>query len=141
MKKYFIKETDEELEFGDIVELDLFKETSSKSVNHTVEVKFTEDIANLLVDAGIVEEREDEDTPHRISFLDDDVTGECERSYFSLMNYVELLDKRLKRLESYIGDFTSEIDELNDALDDILEPSLKKHSNVKKKNKYDSGKK
>lgn len=52
MKKYFIAETDEELVFGDTLELDLTKKT--KHGLHTIEgaIKFSEMSLPLLLEIG-----------------------------------------------------------------------------------------
>ena len=140
-KKYFIHGSDSILSFGDSIKISFtIKGDDGTRFFGTREVGFSPDWVAPLLLSEVIEEKDEEEVPHRISFFDEDITGECERSYTSLIDYIEFIDKRLKKLESYIGSFTNDIDELNDMLDDVLEPSLKKHNNMKK-NKYETGKK
>lgn len=140
-KKYFIHGSDTVLSFGDSIKMSFtIKGDDGTRFFGTREVGFSPDwIAPLLL-SEVIEEKEVDDTPHRICFLDEDVTGELDREYENIINHLKLIDIRLKNLESFVGDFSCSVDELNGMLDEVLEPSQKGGSNIKK-NKYESGKK
>lgn len=57
MIKFYVKETDEEVTFGDVVELTLSKECDLGVVNRTVECVLTEATMALLVDMNVIEKR------------------------------------------------------------------------------------
>ena len=104
MKKYFIADTDEELVFGDTIELDLTKKT--KHGSHTIEgaIKFSELSLPLLLEIGAVEEREveeeEDDTPED-DLIDFDDETPCE-ALEALEEDFENLDKKVESLEQEI---------------------------------------
>ena len=64
MKKYFVKGIeDEPLEYGDVVGVDLIKESDdkTKTIKRHVEVPFTPDTEDMLLDLEIIEEKEVEE--------------------------------------------------------------------------------
>ena len=72
MKKYFVKETEEELEFGDILEATFVKELEDGRVTIEKELTFTEDTIDGLLALGVIEEVEEEDeNQSTIHFCDD----------------------------------------------------------------------
>ena len=102
MKKYFIAETDEELVFGDTIQLDLTKKT--KHGQHTIEgaIKFSELSLPLLLEIGAVEEREveeeEDDTPDPIEF-DEDIY----EALAGLTENLSELEERIKKLEDKVS--------------------------------------
>lgn len=59
MKKYFMKGTEDELQFGDLIELDLTKDMPNGKVrHHHLDCKFIPELVPLLLDAEIIEEEE-----------------------------------------------------------------------------------
>lgn len=104
MKKYFIAETDEELVFGDTIQLDLTKKT--KHGQHTIEgeIKLSELSLPLLLELGVVEEREveeEEDNTSEEDLLDFDDETSCE-ALEALEEDFETLEKRVESLEQEI---------------------------------------
>lgn len=64
MKKYFVKGIeDEPLEYGDVVGVDLIKKSDdkTKTIKRHVEVPFTPDTEDMLLDLEIIEEKEVEE--------------------------------------------------------------------------------
>ena len=97
MKKYFFKETDEVLEYGDVVLLSFEKELEDGCVTCEKEVKFVEGMEEFLLDMGIIEEREDDDT--LIDFDDcphEDLLQE-------LCDGQDVLLQRIKKLEEIVN--------------------------------------
>lgn len=61
MKKFFINGTNDQLVFGDTLELDLTHEGDGNTVKQHVSCKFVPEIADLLLESGVIEEREVEE--------------------------------------------------------------------------------
>lgn len=62
MKKYFMQGTADELHFGDVIELDVTKSLPSGKVrHHHLECKFLPELLPLLLEEGIIEEKEIEE--------------------------------------------------------------------------------
>jgi hypothetical protein len=83
MKKYVLKDTNEVVDFGDIIELVLIKSNPDGTDKHRVKmVKFSEELIPLLLEEGILDVQDDEDTNEElkkkplIDFSKDDDTKE-----------------------------------------------------------------
>lgn len=83
MKKYVLKDTNEVVDFGDIIELVLIKNNPDGTDKHKVKmVKFSEELIPLLLEEGILDVQDDEDTNEElkkkplIDFSKDDGTKE-----------------------------------------------------------------
>lgn len=109
MKKYFMTGTDDELEYGDIIEVDLSK---GKKHEH-IECKFHPALVGILLDEGIIEMRdvegkEEEDTKDFLEFDDDDdIIGMLNEVLEMQEEQAKMLDKltdRLIDLEGIIAD-------------------------------------
>lgn len=109
MKKYFMTGTDDELEYGDIIKVDLSK---GKKHEH-IECKFHPALVGILLDEGIiemrdVEEKKEEDTKDFLEFDDDvDIIGMLNEVLEMQEEQAKLLDKltdRLIELEGVIAD-------------------------------------
>ena len=61
MKKYFVAETDEICEFGNVLNLTMFKELEDGKVTVEKEVEFNESTIDWMIKMGFVEEREVEE--------------------------------------------------------------------------------
>jgi len=129
MKKYFIAETDEELEFGDILGLDLTKKT--KLGSHTIEgaIKFSELSIPLLLEIGAIEEREveeeEDNTPENdlIDFGDEtpcEALEALEEDFENLEKRVESLEQEIKQFKDIHKDFVSLTHEMLDTFKDFV---------------------
>jgi hypothetical protein len=96
MKKYFVVETDEAIEFGDVVNLTFFKEIEDGKVTIEKEVEFNKDTMALLIEMGFVEVREVEEED-LIDFEDDS----CE-ALSALEEDLEALEERVDNIEGLI---------------------------------------
>lgn len=99
MKKYFVVETDEAIEFGDAVNLTFFKEIEDGKVTIEKEVEFNEDTMDMLIEMGFVEEREEEkdlldfeDKCQAVAYLEEDLEAFEERLGNLEALYKELTD-------------------------------------------------
>lgn len=65
MKKYFVVNTDEEVQFGDMIESDFIKKDEDTGIpaHHHLECTFAPEVVDFLIANGIIECRSDEDTP------------------------------------------------------------------------------
>ena len=125
MKKYFVVETDEAIEFGDVVNLTFFKEIEDGKVTIEKEVEFNKDTMALLIGMGFVEVREVEEED-LIDFEDDP----CE-ALSALEEDLEALEERVDNLEALVKGINNEVQKLVDAL--IEEANKKKNAQPKKK--------
>jgi uncharacterized protein (DUF342 family) len=102
MKKYFIAETDEEIEIGDTIQLDMTKKT--RHGVHTVkgEAELNELTIPLLLEIGAIEEREVEEgetsTASSIEF-DEDIY----EALADLAENLSELEERIKKLEDKVS--------------------------------------
>ena len=119
MKKYFMKGTGEELEFGDTVEVTLTKK-----------VKFTPEFVDLLLEEDIIEEQDDEKENEDIH---EDVIEFAEIWDFidGMLEANEELEKRIENLEEIV----QEINRI------ILCPSTEAVQKVKKEVRKKNAKK
>ena len=125
MKKYFVVETDEAIEFGEMVNVAFFKELEDGKVTIEKEVEFNEITMDLLIKMGFVEECEVEEED-LIDFEDDP----CE-ALSALEEDLEALEERVDNLEALVKGINNEVQKLVDAL--IEEANKKKNARPKKK--------
>lgn len=99
MKKYFMKDSGEELKFGDMIELDFTKDTNDgHTCHHHLECKFIPGLIPMLLEQEIIEEKEfenkDTDTP------DDD----CLEIAQMIMSILETIANKIKQMDNKITD-------------------------------------
>ncbi len=104
MKKYFMKGTDDEVQFGDMIELDLTKDMENGHVqHHHLECKFVPDLVPLLLEDGIidvVEDEEEEEGNENLEFTDDcPVLKDVIKTNEALELKVDSLEKTVAKLE------------------------------------------
>lgn len=127
MKKYFVKETDEEIQFGDTIQLDLTKKT--KHGVHTVqgEIKFSPMSLPLLVEVGVIEAREVEDE----EMLDFDEEP-CE-TLEALMEDFDTLEERVDKLEAQQKKVLGNLDKVMEKMTTLIEVFQETKTTKKKK--------
>lgn len=104
MKKYFMCETGNELEFGDMIELDLTKEQGDGSTLHkVVNCKFHPMLVESLIEQGIIEEIDDEEEGFNV---DDQVVEEFFEELID--GYVEL-NQRVTELEGEVANLSEKL--------------------------------
>ena len=97
MKKYFVVETDEICEFGDVVNLTFFKEIEDGKVTIEKDVEFSEDTMDWMIEMGFVEEREVEEN----DLIDFGNEEPCE-ALVALEEDFEELEQRVDAMEGMI---------------------------------------
>lgn len=123
MKKYFIAGSDEELEFGDVIALDLTKET--KHGTHCVEseVTFSPDILPLLLEIGAVEEK---DEKNLIDFSEDEPSDELYELYERIEDIEASMEAQGEMIDEMMEGLKSLVDILNKAIEEEKKPKHNK---------------
>ena len=106
MKKYFLQETAEELEFGDMIVLDLSHDMENgHTKHHHLECKFMPELVPILLEEGIIEEKEvKEDKP--LDFQDDcPMIDELLKANQNLEKRVYTLEKAVIKLREMVASF------------------------------------
>lgn len=75
MKKYFMSGTQDEVKFGDVIDLDLTKNEDDRTVHKRIYCTFIPEMVPLFLEEGIITEFEDEDI---IDFNENDGNPEDE---------------------------------------------------------------
>lgn len=120
MKKFFMKGTDDVLEFGDMVELDLSEDMPNGHViHHHLECKFIPDLIPLLLNNDIIEEKEveEEEPDTEKNPLDPEEGCPMIDELLSLNNSLE---ERLCDLEGLVAEISAKVDNLVKKVTPIL---------------------
>lgn len=140
MKKYILKNTNEEVNFGDIIELLLIKDNPDGTKKHKVKtVKFSEELIPLLLEEGVLDVQDDDKEDNKedlkknmIDFsnddaheeeekedkgsdddIDDDVDEEEVGNFMeALTDLLETLGKSVKDLEKQVAYLRGKVDVL-----------------------------
>lgn len=135
MKKYFIAETDEELEFGDKIQVVLTKKTKFGLHNVETECEFSEDTIPFLLEVGVIEEHEVEEDEENDDMVDFDAGETCE-ALDELIEDFEDLEERVDNLESLVKDTYETIAEVASLLkNEIIKEEAKAKPEPSKKKK------
>ena len=103
MKKYFVIETDEVCEFGDVLNLTMFKELEDGKVTVEKKVEFNENTMNWMIEMGFVQEREVEEND-LIDFGEKpcDALAALEEDFEALEQRVDDMDAMIKEIYELI---------------------------------------
>jgi hypothetical protein len=101
MKKYFITDTEDELQFGDIIELEFVKDRNGKTLHKHLEIEFTPVTIAFLLSENIIEEREvSEEEQDTDPNEEEGMTEEEIQDYFdAIFEDIEALEMRIEELE------------------------------------------
>lgn len=99
MKKYYVKESNVSLEFGDVL-------------GGKWEMEFTPDTVKTLIDGGIIVERGDEEDEEESHTPDPLTSEEIDEMLVSLFDTDEELTERVEKLEQEIAELKIEIKRL-----------------------------
>ena len=114
VKKYFMAGTDDELQFGDIIELDMVKEENGKKKHRHIECEFCPLVMDFLLKDNLIEEREVETD---IIDFDEEDDLEDEELFEALENMVENqedLERRMDAIEEKLEGIRKSIKVLQD---------------------------
>lgn len=98
MKKYFMKDSGEELQFGDMIELDFTKDTEDgHTSHHHMECKFIPGLIPMLLEQEIIEEKKFKDeNPDTTSNENYDIAKD-------IISIIENLALKVQKMESTIA--------------------------------------
>lgn len=132
MKKYFVEGIDEPLEFGDTIGLDIVKEKDGKSVKKNIEISFTPELLPLLLEEGVIVEKDVEDEPENTDKTNqpnqpdndeedlDDVLDDIYDSIDDIHSQIDRLSKRISAIEKENTPVGSDYDVDNEHLNDYV---------------------
>ena len=107
MKKYFLKGTGEEVKIGGIVALDLEgKGKRGDKVREHLEVRVNPMMLALLIEEGVIEERNLEDKMKEIKFNIEELKKHTVKGKIDAK--LDELDKRLTEVEGIIAEWDNE---------------------------------
>lgn len=107
MKKYFLKDSNEELKFGDIIELDFTKDTEDGHTrHHHLECKFIPDLIPLLLKQEIIIGKEVESKNTETS------DAECCEAAQFILSTLETFALKFKQMDAKIAALNKTIKKL-----------------------------
>ena len=113
MKKYFVKGIeDEPLEYGDVVGVDLVKESDdkTKTITRHVEVPFTPDTKDMLLDLEIIEEKEVEEDKE--ASIEDVVEGNTDSDGCPVEEAIDNIDEAISQITDILSEHQTIIKKL-----------------------------
>lgn len=112
MKKYFMKNSGEEVKFGDMIELDFTKDTEDgHTCHHHLECKFIPGLIPLLLEKNIIEEKElKEDKDENTETSDNE---DCEIANM-ILSTLETFALKFKQMDDKINTLNKIVNELKD---------------------------
>jgi hypothetical protein len=116
MKKYFVKDTEEELEFGDVISVEFCKELEDGSVTREMEVCFSPDNVEPLLHFGVIEEADVEEEDDMIDFSEDEdycphnelIGALCEEQE-AMKEKIDILEKKINTLQALLKKETASL--------------------------------
>lgn len=146
MKKYFIAETEEEIQIGETLQLDFTKSVKNGRIKHTEEITLSEVTVPWLLKTGIIEKREveeeEDNTPENdlIDFGDEtpcEALEALEEDFETLEERVESLEQEIKQLKGMHKDYVAltnkMLDTFKEFVIDLPDKEDKKNTQPKKK--------
>ena len=106
-KKFYLKGTDEELKFGDMIELDMTEEKKGETIHHHVECKFLPELVDLLLESDVIEERKPKKKKFKRipdSLNEEELVNLIMGNLVSLHEMWDDMDDRLSVLEGKLAD-------------------------------------
>ena len=101
MKKYFMTGTDDELKFGDMIELDFTRENEKgNTVHHHMEVKFIPELVDMLLENEVIEVEDDENEEESLDACPE--LEELSEAFDEMLEDFENLEKRVDAIEESV---------------------------------------
>ena len=114
-----MKDTEDELQFGDMIELDFVGEEDGIKKHSHLEMKFMPEVVNDLLEEDVIEIREVEDEEEKeetVEFTDDD-----DNLIDDIYEDIESLEKRVDALEDAVKKQNKTLDKICDKLESLIE--------------------
>lgn len=122
MKKYFMKGTEDEVQFGEDIVADVVREMGGKCKHTHVDCVFLPELVSLLLEKGVIEERE----------FDDPKEEEEEEDFIHFENYDEVfnalfednesIEAKLIELRTLVMDLQDLVQTLNENVKTLAAP-------------------
>lgn len=104
MKKYFVKETEEEILFGEELSLTFHKEMEDGKVTVVKDIMLTEETLEPLINMGFIEECEaDEEENELLDFGQEDLMQGLSEFREAVAKDIEDFDLKIESFEKKIG--------------------------------------
>ena len=116
MKKYFMKDTEDELQFGDMIELNLVKDEDGHRIHSHLECKFVPELIDTLLENDVIEVVEDEEEEEGLEFADDD-----DSIIDDILEDIENIEKRLDTLEENNKRANKILDKIYERVEGMIE--------------------
>ena len=146
MKKYFITDTNEEIQVGETLQLDFAKEVKHGRIKTTQDITLDDITIPWLLKTGIIEEHEaeeEEDNTPEEDLLDFDDETPCEalealeEDFEALEERVESLEQEIRQLKDMHKDYVALTHKMLDTFKEFVlsmpEKEEKKNAQPKKK--------
>ena len=146
MKKYFITDTNEEIQVGETLQLDFAKEIKYGRIKTTQDITLNEVTIPWLLKTGIIEEREveeEEDNTSEEDLLDFGEESSCEalealeEDFENLEERVESLEQEIRQLKGMHKDYVALTHKMLDSFKEFVlslpDKEEKKNAQPKKK--------
>lgn len=121
-----MKGTEDELQFGDMIELDLLKEENGHKTHSHLECKFVPELIDTLLENEVIEVVEDEEKEEGLEFADDD-----DSLIDDILEDIESVEKRLDVLEENNKRANKILDKIYEKVESMIEV-IKPKDNTKK---------
>ena len=123
MKKYFMKGTEDELQFGDVIELDFVGEEDGVTKHTHLECKFLPELADELLKEDIIEVRESKGKSgfKKAHHEDDLIDFDLKEFSEAVADDIEELDDRQESLEEKVTELEDRVIELEGVLADLMD--------------------
>ena len=110
MKKYFMKGTQDEVQFGDMLELDFTKDTKNGTIHRHLETKFIPELVDILVEEGVIEVKtctdKQNNTAESIKFNVDEIS----KQNLGKDARIAQLEKRVTELEGLVSEIIDSLE-------------------------------
>lgn len=107
MKKYYLAGTDNEIQFGEMLELDFTRDGKCGVTHHHMECKFIPELVDMLLENEIIEVEDDEDEEDECccEFAESaeealEAIGEMQEVFHDLLNRLAKLEADVEELKN-----------------------------------------
>ncbi len=131
--------TDDEIQFGDMIEVDFTKDTETGVVHHHMEVKFIPELVDILLENGVIEEKEVKEEKEKeneiLDIYDNDDLDliEVEGAIEGLENSVKGIRKDLNALAKVVTEMNTEMMRFCEFIQETVKPVEKDIKKAAKK--------
>lgn len=135
MKKFFMAGTDDEVQFGDMIEVDFTKDTETGVVHHHMEVKFIPELVDILLESEVIEEKEvkEEKEKDLLKLYEDEDLMDIEEAIEDLENSIKGIRNDLNALAKVVTEMNTEMIRFCEFIQETVKPVEKDIKKAAKK--------